>query len=160
MPIASIISSLIKLGIQFLLFISVYFYAIFAEGYKPHVGWGIAYLPLILLLLAGIGFGFGIIISSITTKYRDMTQLVGFGMQVLMYGTPVVYSYTSLSPDVKYWLSFNPLVAPVECFKYAFFGIGEFSGFSLLYSFGWMLLLLAAGIVLFKKAEKNFMDTV
>jgi lipopolysaccharide transport system permease protein len=160
MPMASIISTLIKFGIQLLLFLVMYFYFIGFKGYRPDIGWGLLYIPISLLLLAGIGFGFGIIVSSITTKYRDLTQLVGIGMQLLMYATPVIYSFTKLAPDLKHYLEWNPLVAPVECFKYAFFGIGEFTWLKLLYSFVWMIALMFIGIVQFNKAEKNFMDIV
>jgi lipopolysaccharide transport system permease protein len=160
MPMASIISSLIKFGIQFALFLVIYFYLILAQGYQPSVGWGILFIPISLILLAGIGFGFGIVVSSVTTKYRDLNMLVGFGMQLLMYATPIIYSFTSLDPDIKIYLVFNPLVAPVESFKFALFGVGEFSILSLTYSFCWMLALLFVGIVLFNKAERNFMDTV
>ncbi len=160
MPMASIISSLIKFGIQFSFFLVIYFYAIIGEGFTPQVGWGLFYIPLAMLLLAGIGFGFGIIVSSVTTKYRDINLLIAFVMQLIMYGTPVVYSYTSVAPNIKYWLAFNPLVAPVESFKYALFGIGEFSNLGLLYSFAWMIALLFVGIILFNKAERSFMDTV
>jgi lipopolysaccharide transport system permease protein len=160
MPLASIISSLIKFGIQFAFFLVVYSYVIIAQGYRPDLGWGLLLIPLSLILLAGIGFGFGIIVSSITTKYRDLNMLVGFGMQLLMYATPIIYSYTSVDPEIKKYLAFNPIVAPVESFKYALFGVGEFTALSMIYSFGWMVFLLLVGIVLFNKAERNFMDTV
>ncbi len=160
MPMASIISTLIKFGIQLLFFLVMYFYYIGFKEYRPEVGWGLFYVPISLFLLGGIGFGFGIIVSSITTKYRDLNQLVGIGMQLLMYATPVIYSFTTLAPEIKTYLEWNPLVAPVECFKYAFFGVGEFSWIKLTYSFGWMLVLIFIGIVQFNKAEKNFMDTV
>ena len=160
MPLASIISCLIKFGIQISLFIVVYFYMIFARDYQPQVGAGLLLIPVSLLLFAGTGFGFGIIVSSMTTKYRDINMLVGFGMQLLMYATPVIYSFTSVSPELKPYLAFNPLVAPMEAFKYAFFGIGEFSAMGLLYSTAWMVCLMLTGILLFNKAEKNFMDIV
>ena len=160
MPLASIISALIKFGIQFSLFVAAYAYAILYQGYRPDVGLGLLYLPLSLLLLAGIGFGFGIIVSSITTKYRDLSQLVGFGMQLLLYATPVIYSFALLTPQIKSYLIWNPLVAPVECFKYALFGKGDFSAAMLGYSGVWMFILLFVGLILFNKAEKNFMDIV
>jgi lipopolysaccharide transport system permease protein len=160
MPLASIVSSLIKFGIQFSLFIVVYLGVIWFHGYRPHVGWALLYIPLALALLAGIGFGFGIIVSSLTTKYRDIGMLVGFGMQLLMYATPIVYSFTSVSPELKKYLSANPLVAPVESFKYALFGVGEFSIYTLLYSLIWLILLLITGLALFNRAEQSFMDTV
>lgn len=160
MPLASIISALIKFGIQFGLFMVVYLYMIFARGYAPEVGWAFLLVLLSLLLCAGIGFGFGIIVSSITTKYRDLNQLVGFGMQLLMFATPVIYSFGSVSGDLRFWLSLNPLVAPVEAFKFAFFGVGSFQSMDLLYSGIWMAALLFLGLVLFNRAERNFMDTV
>ena len=159
-PLASIISTLIKFFIQFSFFLVIYFYLILAKNYHPHVGLGLLLIPVALLLMGGIGFGFGIIISSVTTKYRDINMIVGFGIQMLMYATPVIYAFHTLSPQMKYWLAFNALVAPVECFKYALFGAGDFSAGSLLYSFSWMVVLLMIGLVLFNKAEKNFMDTV
>ena len=160
MPMASIVSSLIKFGIQISLFLVFYFYFIFAKDYNPHVGWGLLYIPVSLVLLAGTGFGLGIMVSSVTTKYRDIGIMVGFAMQVLMYLTPIIYSYPTLSPRLKYWVSFNPLVAPIEMFRYAWFGIGEFSLHSVLYSLVSMIVFMFFGIVLFNKVEKNFMDTV
>jgi lipopolysaccharide transport system permease protein len=159
-PMASIISSLIKFGIQFSLFVVVYLFFIMVEGYKPDLGWGITLIPLVLFLLAGIGFGFGIIVSSITTKYRDINMVVGVVMQLLMYSTPIIYSFSSVDYELKRYLVLNPLVAPVEAFKFALFGVGEFSIYSLIYSFSWMTFLLLLGVILFHKAEKNFMDTV
>lgn len=160
MPLASVISTLIKFGIQFALLICAYFYFIYFKDFHPNVGWGLFLIPLSLGLIAGIGFGFGILVSSVTTKYRDISMFVGFAMQLVMYATPIIYSMTSVSPKIKFYLQFNPLVAPVESFKYALFGIGEFSGGSILYSFVWMIILLLSGIVLFNKTEKNFMDNV
>ena len=160
MPIASIVSTLIKFGIQISLFLVVYLYMILAKGYSPEVGCGLAYIPLSLFLCAGIGFGFGIIVSSITTKYRDLNQLVGFGMNLLMYATPVIYTFGTVSPELKGWLELNPLVAPVESFKYAFFGTGSFTAGGLIYSFLVMCILMFVGLILFNRAERNFMDIV
>jgi lipopolysaccharide transport system permease protein len=160
MPLASIISCLIKFGIQFSFFLLVYSYLIIYQDYRPNVGLGLLLIPLSLFMLAGIGFGMGIIVSSITTKYRDINLLVGFGMQLLMYSSPIIYSYTSLDSNLKKYLAFNPLVAPIESFKFALFGVGDFSILSLLYSFCWMVLFIIVGLVMFNKTEKNFMDTV
>jgi lipopolysaccharide transport system permease protein len=160
MPLASLVSSLIKFGIQFALFLVAYLYYIIWVGYHPPIGWHLLYIPVSLLFLALTGFGMGIIISAVTTKYRDISIMVGFAMQVFMYVTPIVYSFTTLSPKVQHWISFNPLVAPVEAFKYALFGIGQFSFMSFLYSFTCMIVLLLTGILLFNRVEKNFMDTV
>ncbi|MEO6731351.1 MAG: ABC transporter permease [Ferruginibacter sp.] len=160
MPMASIISALIKFGIQFSLFVVIYFYFVLFQDYRPQVGWGLLYLPLTLLFLAGTGFGSGIIVSSVTTKYRDISQLVSFGMNLLMYATPVIYAYSTVSPSLKVFLSFNPLVAPVESVKYALFGVGEFTMMGWIYSLCCMVVLLFVGLILFNKAEKNFMDIV
>lgn len=160
MPLASLVSSLIKFGIQFGLFVVAYIYFIIGRGYSPPINWGLLYIPVSLLFLALTGFGMGIIVSAVTTKYRDIAIMVGFGMQVYMYVTPIVYSFSTLSPKMKHVVSLNPLVAPIEAFKYALFGIGEFSFESFCYSFIWMIVLLFTGIILFNRVEKNFMDTV
>jgi lipopolysaccharide transport system permease protein len=160
MPLASILSTLIKFGIQFCLLVAAFIYMVIAKGYEPQLGAHLLLIPLCLLLTAGIGFGLGIIISSLTTKYRDLNVFVTFGLQLLMYATPVVYTFTSLSPVVKQYLQWNPLVAPVEAFKYALFGMGHFTVLSLSYSAVWMLVLVFVGIIMFNKSERNFMDTV
>lgn len=160
MPLASIISTLIKFGIQFSLFIAAFIYWVVRNGYQPNLGWGLLLIPVCLLLTAGIGFGTGIIVSSVTTKYRDLNVFVGFGLQLLMYGTPVVYTFSSLSPLLKTYLKWNPLVAPVEAFKYAVFGAGDFTAYGLLYSAICMVVFVFVGLVLFNKAERSFMDTV
>ena len=160
MPMASIISTLIKFGIQSALFILVYVYLILFRGYHPVIGWSILYIPMSLFLLGGIAFGFGIIVSSVTTKYRDLTQFIGFGMNLLMYATPIVYAYSLVPSNLQLYLQFNPLLAPIECFKYALFGTGYFTTSLLLYSFICTFILLFFGLILFNRAEKNFNDTV
>ncbi len=160
MPLASVVSMLIKFCIQISLFLLVYLYMIFFKEYRPEVGWGLLLIPLNLILIGGIGFGLGLIVSSITTKYRDLNQLVGFGMQLVMYATPVIYAFSTVSSGMKKWLQVNPLVAPVESFKYAFFGIGTFNIAGLVYSFAWMVISIFIGLLLFNKAERNFMDIV
>ena len=117
-------------------------------------------IPIDLILIGGTGFGLGLIVSSITTKYRDLNQLVGFGMQLVMYATPVIYAFSTVSSGLKKWLQLNPLVAPVESFKYAFFGVGTFDLGGLIYSFSWMVISIFIGLLLFNKAERNFMDIV
>lgn len=160
MPLASTISMLIKFCIQMTLFLVVYFYMMIFNGYNPSIGLGLLYIPLSLLLIGGIAFGLGLIVSSITTKYRDLNQLVGFGMQLVMYASPVIYAYSTVSDNIKSWLKLNPLVAPFESFKYAFFGAGTFDAGSLFYSFCWMVVSVFVGLILFNKAERNFMDIV
>ena len=120
-------------------------------------------IPPLLILLAGIGLGLGIFFSSLTTKYRDFQVLISFGMQLLMYGTPVVYPMTylyKLDFKLMWVINLNPLAPIMEAFRYALFGKGMFSAGSLLYSTAFMLVSLTIGLILFNKVEKSFMDTV
>jgi lipopolysaccharide transport system permease protein len=160
MPLASIFSMLIKFCIQLSFFLLVYLYLIIFNNYRPSVGWGLLFVPLNLILLGGIGFGIGLIISSITIKYRDLYQLIGFGMQLVMFATPIIYAFSTVSGGMRKWLKLNPLVAPFESFKYAFFGIGTFDFWGMIYSLSWMVVSIIIGMLLFYKTEKKFMDIV
>jgi lipopolysaccharide transport system permease protein len=112
-------------------------------------------------MMAGMGLGLGIIISSLTTKYRDFTVLVTFGVQLLMYATPVVYPMSVVeNVQLKFWLSINPLTPMVEAFRYALLGVGTFDSMQLLYSGIFIVIVLLLGLLLFGKVEKTFMDTV
>jgi lipopolysaccharide transport system permease protein len=161
-PISIIISNMVKFiiqGIIFLLFF--YYYYLIGANINPNIT--IAVLPLLLLLMAGLGLGFGILISSLTTKYRDFQFLVVFGVQLFMYATPVVYPLSLAKEKLgSYsWIAFaNPMSSIVEAMKYAFLGQGQFSWYLLLYSFIFMIILLATGVIIFNKVEQNFMDTV
>jgi lipopolysaccharide transport system permease protein len=161
-PISIIISNMVKFiiqGIIFLLFF--YYYYLIGANINPNIT--IAVLPLLLLLMAGLGLGFGILISSLTTKYRDFQFLVVFGVQLFMYATPVVYPLSLAKEKLgSYsWIAFaNPMSSIVEAMKYAFLGQGQFSWHLLLYSFIFMIILLATGVIIFNKVEQNFMDTV
>ena len=161
-PISIIISNMVKFiiqGITFLLFF--YYYYLIGANINPNIT--IAVLPLLLLLMAGLGLGFGILISSLTTKYRDFQFLVVFGVQLFMYATPVVYPLSLAKEKLgSYsWIAFaNPMSSIVEAMKYAFLGQGQFSWYHLLYSFIFMIILLATGVIIFNKVEQNFMDTV
>lgn len=158
-PLSIIISNLIKFAIQFVLFIGflIYYYFIGAD-FHPNIY--IIITPVLLILMAGLGLGFGIIISSLTTKYRDLMQLIGFGVQLLMYITPVVYPLSFISGKYKWIILANPMTSIIEAFKYAFLGVGTFSFIHLAYSGAFMLFVLAIGMLIFNKVEKNFMDTV
>lgn len=161
MPLSVIISNIIKFGIQFLLLLIVLAYYGITKG---HFHYGISWLliPLLVIIMAGLGLGFGIIISSLTTKYRDFTVLISFGIQLLMYATPIVYpaSYIRGVSKHGYLIDYNPLTAVVEGFRYAIFGSTDFNIASLGYSFAWMIAVLIVGAVVFNKTEKSFMDTV
>ena len=117
-------------------------------------------IPALIILMAGLGLGMGIIISSLTTKYRDLTNLVGFGVQLFMYATPVIYPVSSLPEKYQVYILANPITPIIETFRFALLGSGDFNPLHLLYSFGFMIVTLAIGIVLFNKIEQSFMDTV
>ena len=168
MPIANVISNLLQLGIQFGFFAIVYIiYALTDPSCTAHLTWYALFLPLVILMLAGLALGFGTIISSMTTKYRDLQVLFSFLVSLWMYATPIVYplSQTSnkffLGVPVHTFMCLNPVTPVIETFKYGFLGAGEFVGWRwLIYSFVFMCILLAFGIVIFNKVQKSFMDTV
>lgn len=161
MPLSSVVSNIIRFGIQLLLLIAFIIYHQAAGTYHFHFGFNNLLIPVIIIIMAGMGLGAGIIISSLTTKYRDFTVLIAFGVQLLMYITPVAYplSYAQKS-SYKNLIEFNPLTAPVEGFRYAVFGEGDFNLSLFIYSIVCMLVLLFAGVLMFNKVEKSFMDTV
>jgi lipopolysaccharide transport system permease protein len=112
-------------------------------------------------MMAGMGLGLGVIISSLTTKYRDFTVLVTFGVQLLMYATPVVYPMSVVqNQDLKFWLSINPLAPIIEAFRYSLLGVGSFELVQLIYSALFICVVLVIGLLIFGKVEKTFMDTV
>ena len=159
-PLSVLVSNLIKLGIQFLIFISIWIYYLsFSNTVLPH--WNLMWvLPILVLMMAGLGFGFGILFSSLTTKYRDLTFLIGFGVQLLMYASSVVIPVSSMSGNVKFLMLLNPLTSIIEAFKYIFLGSGFFDPIWLIYGFGFMILLIGMSVIIFNKVEKSFMDTV
>lgn len=159
MPLANVTSNLVRMGIQFMLFMAVYFYyLIMRADVAPNI-YAIL-IPVLILMLAGLSLGFGIIISSLTTKYRDLTILFTFVVQLWMYATPVIYPLSTMSPKMQKIMSLNPVTSIVETFKYGTLGVGTFSWFSLGYSFVFMLVLLGVGIIVFNKVQRSFMDTV
>ena len=117
-------------------------------------------LPVLLILMGGYALGLGMIISSLTTKYRDLAMFIGFGVGLLMYATPVIYPLNSVPSKYRYIVNANPLSPIIEIFRYAFLGSGNLSLMHLSYSFICMIVLLFAGIIAFSKVEQNFMDTV
>jgi len=158
-PISIVISNLITLAIQFALFLAffVYFYV---RGADVRLTIWALTLPLLLFLLAGLGLGFGIIISSMTTKYRDLTYLVGFGMSLWMYVTPVIYPVSTIPAQWRWIADINPITPIVEAFRTGFIGAGSASWPGLVYSFVFMIVVLVIGVVIFNRVEKTFIDTV
>jgi lipopolysaccharide transport system permease protein len=159
LPISVVISNLVSFVIQFvfLLCFLVYFMAM-GSDVAPTIN--VLLIPFLVILIAGLGLGFGIIISSLTTKYRDLTHLVTFGVTLWMYATPIIYPLSEIPEKYKFWIIANPMTPIVETFKTAMLGVGEVNYMYLLYSLVFTIVLLAMGIVIFNKVEKTFMDTV
>ena len=159
-PIAVVISNLLRFAIQAGLFVVLYLY-FFVNGANIAVNWAILLTPLFVVMLAGLGLGFGILISSMTTKYRDFTILFTFIVQLWMYATPIVYPL-SMVPEgtLRTLILANPMTPIIEAFKYATLGQGYFSWLALGYSFLFMSVLLLFSVVIFNKVQRNFMDTV
>lgn len=159
-PIAVVISNLLRFAIQAGLFVVMYLYFFF-NGADLAVNWAILLTPVFVVMLAGLGLGFGILISSLTTKYRDFTILFTFIVQLWMYATPIVYPLSMVEEGtLRTLILANPMTSIIEAFKYATLGQGYFSWLSLGYSFLFMSVLLLFSIVIFNKVQRNFMDTV
>lgn len=158
MPLTIVISNLMRFGVQFLLFLIVFFYYLMKGEVHPNL-WILA-TPFLILLMAAFALGAGMIFSALTTKYRDLQMLLTFGVSLYMYATPVVYPLSALSGIWKKLAFYNPLTGIFECFKYGWFGSGDFSASMLLLSSLLIFILLVVGTVVFNKVEKSFMDTV
>ena len=159
-PLSNVLSNLVRMSIQFLLFLIVYVYYV-AVGVDVMPNMYALLLPLLIVMLAGLSLGFGIIISSMTTKYRDLTILFTFIVQLWMYATPVIYPLSTISNEkIRMLMGINPLTSIFEAFKYGMLGVGQFSWGGLGYSFGFMVVLLLVGVVVFNKVQRSFMDTV
>ncbi|TCO06911.1 ABC transporter permease [Natronoflexus pectinivorans] len=161
MPLSKVTSGLIKFFIQLVFFLAVYAYFLINGEESVQPNWTIALLPVYITIMALMGMGAGILFTSMTTKYRDLKFLITFGVQLLMYATPVIYPMSEIPEGkMKTVLMLNPLSPIVEGFKYAFLGAGNFSWGYLGYSVAFTTVLLIVGIVVFHKTERNFIDTV
>lgn len=158
-PISVAISNLITFGIQLAIFL-VAFGLYYLSGTKLHVTGWILCTPLFLLMLGGFGLGGGIIVSALTTRYRDLANLVNFGVQLLMYATPVIYPISIIPERYRWMAALNPLTPVLEGFRMGFLGAGTVSSMQLVTSFGVMLGVLALGLMLFTHVERTFMDTI
>jgi lipopolysaccharide transport system permease protein len=162
MPLSVVASNLIRFGVQMLLFISMLAYYGFTGNYYG-MNWYVLLFPVLVLLMGLLGLGFGLIITAMTTKYRDLAFLVAFGVQLLMYATTVIYPLsTAITKYPKYaWIiKYNPMTPIIETFRYGFLGKGSFSWGSLGYCTGVTLFVTLLGIIIFNKVEKKFVDTV
>lgn len=158
-PLSVIFSNLISFGIRLALFLGFLVYFVLS-GADVRPNWWILLLPILLLIMAGLGLGLGVIVSSLTTKYRDLQQLVGFGVQLLMYVTPVIYPLSSAQGLWRWVLIANPMTSVIEIFRSAFLGTSSLGPIYLLYSLLFMLVVLLIGMLVFHRVETTFMDTV
>jgi lipopolysaccharide transport system permease protein len=158
-PISVVISNLISFGIRFGVFLVFWIYFLLTSTTIHPTLW-ILFLPVLLLIMAGMGLGLGIIVSSLTTKYRDLQQLVGFGVQLLMYATPVIYPLSTIQGFWRWVIVANPMTPIVEVFRLAFLGTSSLSPAFLIYSTGFMLVVFLIGVLIFNHVEATFMDTV
>lgn len=161
MPLSKVVSGLVKFGIQMVLFLGVYaFYLI--QGSTISFSWSLIWLlPILIILMAGLGFGFGLIFSALTTKYRDLKFLLQFGVQLLMYATPVIYPVEGLPEGtLRNLMFYNPLAHIVEAFKQVFLGEGYLTTAGLLYASGFTVVIVLMGVLIFNKTERSFVDTV
>jgi lipopolysaccharide transport system permease protein len=159
MPLSVVVSNLIKLGVQFLLFIVVWIYYLIQTN-QVHPNSTMLLVPFLIILIGFMGLSFGIIISSLTTKYRDLKFLVTFGVQLMMYASPIVYPLSIVPEKYKWIILANPVTSVIETFKYAFLGVGEFNWMHLGYSLGFTTVLFLISLIIFHRVEKTFMDTV
>jgi lipopolysaccharide transport system permease protein len=159
-PISIVISNLIKLGIQVLLFVAILIYQMITKDVQLNVNVYILILPYLIILMAVMGLGLGIIFSALTTKYRDLSFLLTFGIQLLMYATPIIYPLSYTGGKLHTIISMNPLTPIMESFRYAFFSIGNFDWSGLAFASIFSFVVLFIGIIIFNQVEKSFMDTV
>jgi lipopolysaccharide transport system permease protein len=162
LPISIIISNLIKLGIQFGLLVVIMLYFAITGEFVFHFNVSLLLIPVVIFILAGMSLGLGIITSSLTTKYRDFTLLLGFAVQLGMYVSPIPFPLSHLKEGSKLraLVELNPITPLAEAFRYALFGQGTFTAGTLLYSFTFTVVILFFGVIMFNKVEKSFMDTV
>ncbi len=159
MPLSIVFSNLVRFGVQLiLLFIMMGYFA--WKGDHFQLTYAVVFFPVLVLLMALLGLGSGLIITAMTTKYRDLTFLVTFGVQLLMYGTTVIYPLSSAPEKYKQFIELNPMTGIIEAFRYALLGKGEFSPWSIGYSTIVTLIILMFGVLIFNKTERNFVDTI
>lgn len=160
MPLSKVTGGLIKFAIQFAMFL-VFFLVLYFMGATVEPNWTIVLFPVLILMMAGYGLGTGILFTSLTAKYRDLTFLLQFIVQLLMYASAVIFPVSSIEdPQTRQLILLNPFVHIIEAFKYMFLGAGYFSWDGLGYAFGVMMVMLTIGVLVFNKTEKTFMDTV
>ena len=158
MPLSIVCSGLMKLGIQFLLFVVVVGYYAYTGLIQPN--WTVALTPLLVLMMAMLSLGLGMIFSALTTKYKDLVFLLTFGVQLLMYASPVVYGVSTVPAKWQWLMAYNPLTGLFEAFRYAYLGVGEWPMDAMAYTMAATSVIFLLGVFIFNKVEKSFMDTV
>ncbi len=159
MPLSIVVSNLVRFGVQLLLLLVMMTY-FGIRGATFHVTYGIFFFPVLVMLMAFLGLGIGLIITAMTTKYRDLAFLVTFGVQLLMYGTTVIYPLSAAPEKYKTIIGLNPMTGIIEAFRFAFLGKGEFTLWSVTYSAIFTIIVMILGIIIFNRTEKNFVDTI
>jgi lipopolysaccharide transport system permease protein len=159
MPLSIIFSNLVKFGIQLVLFVLLLIYYM-VQGSKIEPNFYILLFPVVIILMALLGLGLGLIITALTTKYRDLIFLVTFGVQLLMYATPIIYPLDAAPEKYRNLIALNPLSGLVETVRYGFLGTGHFYVGAFVYSVVASLIIFLLGLVIFNRVEKNFVDTV
>ncbi|RXR17767.1 ABC transporter permease [Flavobacterium amnicola] len=163
MPLAIVFSNLVKFGIQFVFFLGVLFYCMY-NGYNVSPNLYTLYTPILLFVMILLALGLGMIITSMTTKYRDLTFVISFGISLYMYITPIVYptslALEKLPESLHYLVYLNPLTSIFDFFKYAYLGSGKLDFFGVLYSFIFSVVIFFAGVFVFNRTEKNFIDVI
>jgi len=159
-PFSIVMSNLVKFGVQMILFILMILYYVIFTDFKFQPNAFILLFPIIIVMMAFLGLGLGMIISAMTTKYRDLSYLVTFGVQLLMYATTVVYPLSSVNKDVRNIIEFNPMTSIIETFRFGFLGTATFQFSLFLYSIVFSVGVLILGIIIFNKVERTFVDTV
>lgn len=159
-PLSIVVSGLLKLGVQLFLLIAILLYYHFFTGIQLQFNIELFLFPYLIILMAALSLGLGMIITSLTTKYRDLVFLLQFGVQLLMYATPIIYPLSSVPEKYKWLIILNPMTSIIETFKYGVLGVGTFSWIYLAYTTLFTIFVLILGTIIFNKTEKTFMDTV
>jgi len=159
MPLSIVLSTLVKFLIQFILFLIIYiYYFLTLNSFGPN--FTALLLPFYIIIISLLSLGLGLAISAMTTKYRDLTFLIQFGIQLFMYATPVIYPLSTIPEKYQVYIMLNPMTSIIEAFKYSFTGVGSFSINGLIYSTVFAIIIFIISLAIFNRTEKNFMDTV
>lgn len=160
MPLSVVLSNLIKFGVQLILLLLMFLFYIAFKDFRPATNIYVLFFPIAVLMMAALGLALGLIISALTTKYRDLSFLVSFGVQLIMYATPVIYPLSIVSDKYRWLLNINPMTGIFEAIRYGLLGRGLFDWTLIGYSAAIIIVLMITGIIVFNKVEKNFVDTV